>query len=250
MKPMNINDVTQPVSPLQPKAAVAPLVPDARFQAEMPNIPGVTPGTRERSSEKLPDGVRAALFMFALLLVAVGGGWWALHTKPAPAPPAAQDAAPSAVPVDLPPAKPSRPRGNNEIGSVDELAQPWAAKKFSYVRPVTHEEVPAIAIRLPGGSGKTSASYWVILLKAPFGRCGLEYVANTKEIASRYGYNATHPMIADACSGTLYDPLKMGTLPDGNWARGEIVQGAGFRPPLQIEVRIEGDRIVAGRSED
>jgi hypothetical protein len=131
-----------------------------------------------------------------------------------------------------------------------ELAHPWSAKKFSYSRPVTHEEVPAIAIRLPGGNGKTSASYWAILLKAPFGQCELEYISDVNEVASRFGYAAKHPMIVDACSGTLYDPLRTGTLPNGSWARGDIVQGAGFRPPMQIEVRVDGDRLVAGRSEN
>jgi hypothetical protein len=42
----------------------------------------------------------------------------------------------------------------------------------------------------------------------------------------------------------------MGTLPNGSWARGEIVQGSGFRPPMQIEVRLEGNKLIAGRSED
>jgi hypothetical protein len=154
------------------------------------------------------------------------------------------------LPVDLPPTRSAHARSNNEIGTVEDLVQPWSARKFSYSRPVTHEEVPAIAIRLPGGNGQSSASYWAILLKAPYGQCDLEYVSDVKEIASRFGFVAKHPMIADACSGTLYDPLRTGTLPNGSWARGEIVQGAGFRPPMQIEIRIEGDRIIAGRSED
>ena len=199
---------------------------------------------------ELPDGVRAALAIGALLLVAGIGLWWALHTKSSPAAPVAQVVAQSSAAVDLPPAPPARGHGSNFIGTMDELAQPWSVKKFSYSRPVTHEEVPAIAIRLPGTNGQSGASFWVILLKAPFGDCQLEYLSNTKEIATRFGYAAKHPMIADACSGTLYDPLQMGTLPDGSWARGEIVQGAGFRPPLQIEVRIEDDRLIAVRSED
>ncbi len=125
-----------------------------------------------------------------------------------------------------------------------------AAKKFNYTRALNGEQVPAIAIRLPGGNGRTAASYWVILLKAPFGNCALEYISDTKEIASRFGFNATHPMIADACSNTLYDPTRMGTLPNGSWARGEIVQGAGFRPPFQVEIRLDDNKLIAGRSED
>lgn len=249
MKPVNINDVTQPLGPLQPKAATAPLVRDARFQAEMPKIPGVTAGRSARNAMQLPDGVRAALAVGALLLVAGMGLWWGLHTKPTPAAPTAQAVTQSPVAVDLPPVA-STHEHSNVIGTVDELAQPWSVKKFSYSRPVTHEEVPAIAIRLPGTNGQSTASYWAILLKAPFGECQLEYLSNIKEIANRFGFVAKHLMIADACSGTLYDPLRMGTLPNGSWARGEIVQGAGFRPPLEIEVRIEGDKIVAGRAEE
>jgi hypothetical protein len=149
----------------------------------------------------------------------------------------------SAVPAAL-------PGTGNEIGTIEQLSAPWSAKKFNYTHTLTGQQIPAIAIRLPGGNGRTAASYWVILLKAPFGNCALEYVSDTKEIASRFGFSASHPMIADACSNTLCDPMRMATLPNGSWARGEIVQGSGYRPPLQVEIRIDGDKLIAGRSED
>jgi hypothetical protein len=130
------------------------------------------------------------------------------------------------------------------------MQQPWASKKFQYSHPLTRDSVAAIAIRLPVGTGRSSTSYWGILLKAPYGQCELQFATDLNQISEKYGYRATHPMVVDPCSNTVYDPLRTGTLPNGSWARGEIVQGAGFRPPMQIEIRIEGDRLVAGRSED
>jgi hypothetical protein len=56
-------------------------------------------------------------------------------------------------------------------------------------------------------------------------------------------------MVASSCDGTVYDPLQMGTTPDGAWARGEVIKGMGIRPPISIEVRVQGRSIVADRIE-
>ncbi len=246
MKPVNTNEVAGPKA--QRKVAAKPEVQPSRFRAEMPAIPGVGKGSA--SQLKWPSWGNIALIAVVVVLVVSGGVWWALHGKHTQPAPVAQDLATSPIPVDLPPEHTTPVHHSDEIGTVSELARPWSAKKFSYSNPDTQEEVPAIAIRLPGGNGHTSASYWVILLKAPYGQCELEYVTDVKQIASKFGYNATHPMVADACSATLYDPLQTGTLPNGSWARGEIVHGTGFRPPLQVEMRVEGDRLIYGRAED
>jgi hypothetical protein len=55
--------------------------------------------------------------------------------------------------------------------------------------------------------------------------------------------------VAATCDGTLYDPLKLGTAPSGAWVRGEIVQGAGIRPPLAVEIRVEGRNVIADKME-
>jgi hypothetical protein len=69
------------------------------------------------------------------------------------------------------------------------------------------------------------------------------------ELSQRYTYTSNHPMVVSTCEGTVYDPLKMATLPDGSWVRGEIERGGGLRPPLAIQIHLHGNSIVADRSE-
>ena len=220
-----------------------------QFAADMPNIPGVADGRQEQMRERTNWG-RAAVAIGALLVLGAAGAWLMTRTTHKESAAAVAVLQPSPDPSELPATPALRAASSNEIGTIDQLETPWSAKKFTYTRALNHEQVPAIAIRLPGTNGHTAASYWVILLKTPFGQCPLEYISDTKEIASRFGFSATHPMIADSCSNTLYDPTRMGTLPNGSWARGEIVHGSGFRPPLQIEIRLDGEKLIAGRSED
>ena len=227
------------------------LAPRQRFSAEMPAIPGIGgPAAADHQRRARVNWGRAAIAVGAFLVLGSAGAWMmtrTTHSETALAVPVLQ---PSPAVADLP-ALPATPASaGHEIGTVEQFAAAWSAKKFTYTRALNGEQVPAIAIRLPGSNGRTAASYWVILLKAPFGNCALEYVSDTKEIASRFGFSAAHPMIADTCSNTLYDPTRMGTLPNGSWARGEIVQGAGFRPPFQVEIHLDDNKLIAGRSED
>lgn len=222
-----------------------------KFKTEMPNIPGVT-GVASNSQSIPTNWRRAAVAIAALLVLGSVGAWLmtrtAHHDTAAAAP--APVLQPSPPPEELPAAPVSRAGTTNEIGTTDELSAPWSAKKFTYTRLLNHEQVPAIAIRLPGGNGQTTASFWVILMRAPFGQCQLEYIIDTNQIATRFNFNASHPMIADPCSNALYDPLRMGTLPNGSWVRGEIVHGAGFRPPMQVEFHLDGNKLISGRAED
>jgi hypothetical protein len=236
-------------APLKPQTLADNVAP--RFSADMPNIPGVGgPATHVDQNRTRTNWGRAAIAVGALLILGSAGAWMmtrTTHSETAPAVPVLQ---PSPAIAELRALPAARPGTGNEIGTVEQLSAPWSAKKFTYTHSLTGQQVPAIAIRLPGGNGHTAASYWVIQLKAPFGSCALEYLSDAKEISSRFGFSATHPMIADACTNTLYDPTRTGTLPNGSWARGEIVQGSGFRPPLQIEIRLDGNKLIAGRSED
>ncbi len=102
--------------------------------------------------------------------------------------------------------------------------------------------------RLPGAA-TGGAAFWAFSLQAPFGRCELEFVTDLHTLAGQYGYRANHPMVVDPCNATVYDPLRMGTLPSGAWARGEVVQGVGVRPPMGIDVHVQGDRLLASKME-
>lgn len=136
------------------------------------------------------------------------------------------------------------------VAALSELAKPWAAKEFTFVDPLTHESVPGMVVHLAGAAPESSASYWAFSLEAPYQTCHLVYVTNLSELATRFGYSAgTHPMVASPCDGTVYDPLKMGTISSGAWVRGEIVQGAGIRPPISIEVKVEAGNLIADRIE-
>jgi hypothetical protein len=256
MTPLTFNTPqrSKPVeAPLKPQTLadnVSP--PKPRFSADMPNIPGVTGAAAQEQQDRTgTNWGRAAIAVGALLVLGSIGAWFMTrtthHETDAAAVPSLQ---PSPAVDELPALPVPRAATSNEIGTADQFANPWSAKKFTYTRPLNGQQIPAIAIRLPGTNGRTAASYWVILLKSPFGNCPLEYISDTKEISSRFGFSASHPMIADACSNTLYDPTRMGTLPNGSWARGEIVQGTGYRPPLQIEIRLDGDKLISVRSEE
>jgi hypothetical protein len=235
---------------LKPAGGGAPQ--SSRFQTQMPQIPGVTESAatiQANQSKRIWIAVAAGVALIVLCIVI----WRIAAGSHGRGSTANQELTPSPAPPDPPPATPPAPvaqRAKNEIGTVEELSQSWSSKKFQYSNSVTRETVPAIAIRLPSGNGRAATSYWGILLKAPYGQCDLEYVTDLSQISAKYGYRASHPMVVDPCSSTIYDPQRTGTLPNGSWARGEIVQGAGFRPPMQIEILIEGDRLVAGRSEN
>jgi hypothetical protein len=218
----------------------------------MPQIPGVVKSASENGGKQQKVILIAVVAGVVLLLGGIAV-WRMLGGSHGLSDAATRELVPSPAPAELPPppsSSSSSQHATNEIGSLAELSEPWASKKFQYSHGLSRENVAAIAIRLPVGNGKGATSYWGILLKAPYGQCDLQFISDLDQISAKYGYRATHPMVIDPCSSTIYDPLKMGTLPNGSWARGDIVQGAGFRPPMQIEIRIEGDKLIAGRSED
>jgi hypothetical protein len=238
-----------------------------RFKSEMPHIPGVpdapappaaVPQAAAPSREAAEPGSsnplgRSALLSAALgvTLLLVGGiGWWAIHSAGhrTPPPPALTDTA--AGTPEIPTAPAPQASGPVTVAALGELAKPWASKEFTFVDPMTNESVPAMAVHLAGATPESSASYWAFSLEAPYQTCHLVYVTNLSELATRFGYSGgTHPMVASPCDGTIYDPLKMGTISSGAWVRGEIVQGAGIRPPISIEVRVEGGELIADRIE-
>jgi hypothetical protein len=215
------------------------------FRPEMPNIPGVGPGFRQPrrgfSGGDTQRLVQIGGIVVAVVLIAAGIFWW-LKSKqreaanPSPDAEVAEQAAPT---PPLPNAIAPIHDGPTVAATVDELSKPWAAKKFTFVRPLTQENIDAMVIRLPSGG------LWAFSLQGPYGRCELELVIDLATLASKYGFNATHPMVVNPCDSTVYDPLKVGPLGGDTWARGEIVQGSSLRPPISIDVKVRGRFIVA-----
>ena len=225
-----------------------------RFRPEMPHIPGVS-DQPPREGAGMPVPTRFMIVAAALVLLGIlaWGGLRAARNRSR-----TKTGTDASVDASLPQvasdevAPDSGPQFNpdvKEVAKLAELASPWSAKNFTFNNPVTHEAVPALIVRLPGGAADHSASYWAFSLRAPYESCDLQYVTDVGMLAARYSYRASHPMVLAACDGTIYDPLKMGTSPSGAWVRGEIVQGVGIRPPLAIEIRVQGDTIIADNME-
>ncbi len=230
----------------------------------MPRIPGVTAaGAQAQASDAPARSSPAARLVVALavaLALGIGIAWWTLraprHAATSPlTQPAAPAASPPAAPGGSPVAAPNAGKipvvpavGSLPVAMLQELAKPWSSKNFFFRKRMTDQNMPAMVIRLPGPAGRSS-SYWGLSLRAPFGRCDLEYVTDLSKLATQYGYRASHPMVADPCTATVYDPLRVGTLVGGAWARGEVVQGSGIRPPIAIDIRVEGGHLVATQVE-
>ena len=156
--------------------------------------------------------------------------------------PAAVDPAPS----DTTKSKPAEKLmvGPGPVATTAELAKPWSEREFLFRGPFSAEPVPAMVVRLPGGD------LWGFFLREPFGQCELKYVTDLQELADDYGFHAAHPMVVNPCTHAVYDLMRYGGgAPDGGLVRGDIVQGAGVRPPLAIEMRTSRKDIIAVRSE-
>ncbi|HYB61485.1 MAG TPA: hypothetical protein VEH50_08395 [Methylomirabilota bacterium] len=235
-----------------------------RFHPGMPAIPGVSqqsaasfgPAGGGPARGISPRGLRGLILLgVALLLCGVAGLWihaqlnrhrvQAISTTD-PADVLQNDRADAPLPASSE-ALPER-IGPGKIARLDELAKPWSSVVFTFLRQDTHEEVPAIIVRLPG-TAERSSSYWAFSLVEPYGKCQLLFVTEPQKLASQFGYTAHHPMVADPCNGAVFDPLGMGVRPDGAWVRGAIVQGGAVRPPISIELSIQGENLYADRIE-
>jgi hypothetical protein len=224
--------------------------PPPHFKVDMPQIPGVTGPSAQppRGNPMLPLTI-ALLVIGMVILVAFR---WFAHHKPVE--PVRVDQAPQIeVPAPPPDPKASLPQAtvfNPAIASVAEMAKPWSSANFSIRNSLTGENVAAILIRLPGGSGSQASGYWAFARKAPYGTCELEYVTDLEALRTGYGYRAaSHPLVGNPCSHTLYDPLKTANLAGNTWVRGGIVQGSDLRPPFGVEIKIQGKDILAIRPE-
>jgi hypothetical protein len=222
-----------------------------RFKAEMPEIPGVAPATAQAQpltanpAVRLVGGLLAVLFLFF-----IGSRFFhTKHTEAVAPPPPAQIEVPTPA-ADPTPALPRATAANPEIATVTEMAKPWSSKEFLFVDHFSNESTPALLIRLSSGSASQPEGYWALAMKAPYGSCHLEFVSDVAKLKEQYDFNAgRHPMVGDPCSRTVFDPLKMTEIPGNIWVRGSIAQGSDLRPPLGIELKIQGKDIQAIRME-
>lgn len=222
-----------------------------RYKAEMPQIPGVAPGVAARR-QGINPAVLLVSGLLGVLVICFMGARLLMHPKRAETPAAL---APAQIEVPAPAADPSAamPRATErapEVATLSEMAKPWSSKDFFFVNRLTGENIPALLIRLPSGSGSQSENYWALAMNSPFGNCKMEYLTDLDKIKNDYDFHvAKHPMVGNPCSRTVFDPLKMMTVPGDVWVRGGIVQGSDLRPPFGIEVKIEGKDILAVRME-
>lgn len=226
--------------------------PAERFKAELPQVPGV-PWHGSRSASSRSPSIKIGLGLLAALLVIFLGARWALRSGH-PQPKTADQQPQIEVPAPAPDPSTLVPHATDDapgIADVEEMAKPWSSKEFYIHDALTGENVPAVLLRLPTGSASQASGYWAFSAKAPFGNCRLEYVADLAKLKNDYGFAAAkHPMVANPCSSTVFDPLKMTNLPGtGALVRGAIVQGSDLRPPLGIEIQVRGKDVLAIRTE-
>jgi hypothetical protein len=228
------------------------------FKPEQPRIPGVAEARVFEKSARptaaaqpaAPPGllpyhmppVWLALSLLGALFLGIGIAWWSHGTSAKESFPAAAGDPPAAAPEPVKPVE-KLAVAPGEVATTEELSKPWSSKRFIYRDPVTHAEVPATVVRLPGGA------YWGFSLREPFGTCEMEFVTDLNRLATMYNYRTDHPMVGDPCNRTVFDLLRYGNNPDGLLVRGAIAQGAAVRPPIAIEIRERGKQIVAVKME-
>jgi hypothetical protein len=213
----------------------------------MPAIPGVS--SRQHGADL---AIRIAVGLLGVVVVVLVVARFALKPKQTP-PPQPQPTPQIEVAAPAPDPNASMPHATEidpGIAMEAELAKPWSSKNFAFRNRLTGENVPSIIMRLPSGSASQPNGYWAFALISPYGNCQLEYVTDIPKLKTDYGFHAaSHPMVGNPCSHTLFDPTKMASLPGDFLVRGAIAQGSDLRPPLGIELKIEDKKILAVRME-
>jgi hypothetical protein len=218
----------------------------------MPQIPGVGSAGARRAGPAANPAIKLVAGLLVVLIVGLVVSRMLMRPKRTEAPVAAGPAqievpAPA---IDTTPPIPRATKANPEIATVAEMAKPWTSKDFAFINDLSGENVKAELIRLSTGSASQADGYWAFAMSAPFGNCQLEYVSDLAKLKSDYDFQgARHPMVANPCSRTVFDPLKMTSIPGNIWVRGGIAQGSDLRPPLGIEIQIQGKNILAVRME-
>jgi len=253
---------TETVSTVPAGAPVPSKIP---LKAEMPRIPGLETKAKLAAAESgagqtgagTQQGKNRTLGLWAagVALAAVLGffGVRAMRTsgqqEPAPVEPAGQGEQP-APPHRKAPAPPLATAEHPEIATMEEMAAPWSSKEFFLQTPAAPSGISALLIRLPGGAGEKSGSYWAFSTEGIYDRrCRYEYITDVTRLSTEYGFAAEHPMVGNPCTHTVFDPLRLKQLPGNILVRGEIAKGTDFRPPLGIDIHVKEQRIQALRLE-
>jgi hypothetical protein len=224
-------------------------LPD-RFKPDMPEIPGVA--APPSSKPPANPAIRFVGGLLILLVIVFIGARFALRPKHVD-PPAPQPTPQIEVPAPAPDpnaAIPQSTESSPQVATTAEMSKAWASKQFFFRNRLTGESIPALLLRLPTGSASQPGGYWAFAVSSAYGNCQLEYITDLEKLSSDYDFHAAkHPMVGNPCSHTLFDPTKMTTLPGDFLVRGAIAQGSDVRPPLGIEIKIQGKDILAVRME-
>lgn len=224
--------------------------PSDRFKSEMPQIPGVTVPLPRPATGR--PSIKLVIGLLAVLVVAFLGVRWALRPRHVESRSAEQPQI--EVPAPAPDPSTLVPHANDAnpgIANVEEMAKPWSSKEFFIRNKLSGESVLGVLVRLPTGSASQASGYWAFSVNAPYGNCRLEFVTDLAKLKTDYDFQAAkYPMVGNPCSRTVFDPLKMTSLPGSNiFVRGGIAQGSDLRPPFGIELRVRGKEIEAIRTE-
>src|SRR5260370_40796653 len=166
-----------------------------RFRAEMPQIPGVhnaRPGvSMDASDAKKRRLLQLGGLAAAVLLIGIVFLWWIKRpshgaTGSQPSVTAAEESAPSSAAAISDPVVPDGPI---QAATAEELAKPWSAKQFTFVKPFTHEKLDAMVILLPAGR------LWAFALRERYVRSDLEFGTDVCHLSEQNGYLALDPMI-------------------------------------------------------
>lgn len=251
------NKILDPFKPSQPRipgvSAPEDKVPESGEAEEAYVSPGFIPPSSSAPTNGNPPPLKLLWVGLALTgalttaFLLFGLKQKSVPVKPAPIAESAKPVTPIAEPpaessAELRALDPKLPVGPGAVATKSQLSKPWAASRFYYRDPVTLKRLPAMVVHLPGGS------FWGFSLVEPFGSCQLEYVTDLRKLQATYGFDAAHPMVADPCNGTVFDLTQYGNAPSG-LVRGEIQKGPGWRPPTAIEIRLQGNQIIAGSME-
>jgi hypothetical protein len=236
------------LDPFKPQQPSIPGVEAPPEVAQPAAPPAVTPMPEKLAATPVSHEAQPKIILIvlaaAVAVILVGGLMiWGRMSSQRPIPVSADTTAPVEASPTVPPA-PSEPLGPGAIATVAELSKPWASKQFQYRNYVSGKIEPAMVVHLPHGE------YWGFSLIEPFGTCQLEFVTDPEQLRADYGYRSDHPMVGDPCNHTVYDLLRYGGgASSDDLVRGVIVQGNGIRPPMAIEIKVQGKNVVAGRSE-